>query len=151
MHFLLKIRKTPLGPRFVSVIGAGFEKRGPVVLGQYLNMYIIAISEEGLLVIDQHNAHERVLYEKYIEIDKAKSWPRKFLLIPVILELSPAQALAFEENRVLFEAAGFLVEDMGRRSFALKEFPEIFGDEEAREVFLGLLEEVSAEKIGIET
>jgi len=122
------------------------EKTGPVVLGQYLNMYIIAASEEGLLVIDQHNAHERVLYEKFIEIDKTRSWPRKMLLIPVILELSPSQELAFEENRALFEESGFLVETMGRRSFALKEFPEIFGDRDAPAAFLGLLEDVGAEK-----
>jgi DNA mismatch repair protein MutL len=124
------------------------ERRRHEVLGQYLNMYIIAVSEEGLLVIDQHNAHERVLYEKYVEIDRVKSWPRKILLIPVVMEFSPSQALAFEENRALFEDAGFCVEDMGRRSFALKEFPEIFGDEEARGVFLGLLEDVGAEKVG---
>ena len=143
------------GARRTGSIGASIpspetasEKQGPTVLGQYLNMYIVAVSEEGLLVIDQHNAHERVLYEKYVEIDKARSWPRKQLLIPVIMEFSPAEALAFEENRTLFEEAGFLVEDMGRRSFALKEFPEIFGDEEAREVFLGLLEDVGAEKTG---
>ena len=122
------------------------EKTGPVVLGQYLNMYIIAASDEGLLVIDQHNAHERVLYEKFIEIDKARSWPRKMLLIPVILELSPSQELAFEENKALFEESGFLVENMGRRSFALKEFPEIFGDRDAPAAFLGLLEDVGAEK-----
>ena len=122
------------------------EKTGPVVLGQYLNMYIIAASDEGLLVIDQHNAHERVLYEKFIEIDKTRSWPRKMLLIPVILELSPSQELAFEENRALFEESGFLVENMGRRSFALKEFPEIFGDRDAPAAFLGLLEDVGAEK-----
>ncbi len=122
------------------------EKTGPVVLGQYLNMYIIAASGEGLLVIDQHNAHERVLYEKFIEIDKTRSWPRKMLLVPVILELSPSQELAFEENKALFEESGFLVENMGRRSFALKEFPEIFGDRDAPAAFLGLLEDVGAEK-----
>jgi DNA mismatch repair protein MutL len=68
------------------------------------------------------------------------------LLIPVIMEFSPSQALAFEENRALFEEAGFLVEDMGRRSYALKEYPEIFGDKEAAGAFLGLLEDVGAEK-----
>ena len=121
-------------------------RTGPMVLAQYLDMYIIAVSEEGLLVVDQHNAHERILYEKFLEIDKTKSWPRKMPLIPEILEFAPSEALAFEENRPLLEDAGFLVEPMGGRSFALKEYPEIFRDGEVREAFLGLLEEVGRTK-----
>ena len=121
-------------------------RTGPMVLGQYLDMYIIAVSEEGLLVVDQHNAHERILYEKFLEIDKTKSWPRKMPLIPEILEFAPSEALAFEENRPLLEDAGFLVEPMGGRSYALKEYPEIFRDGEVREAFLGLLEEVGRTK-----
>jgi len=121
-------------------------RTGPLVLGQYLDMYIVAVSEEGLLVVDQHNAHERILYEKFLEIDKAKSWPRKMPLIPEILELAPSEALAFEENRALLEDAGFLVEPMGGRSYALKEYPEVFRDGEVREAFLNLLEEVGKTK-----
>jgi len=119
---------------------------GPAVLGQYLNMYIVAVSDEGVFVIDQHNAHERVLYEKYLEVDRKRSWPRKMLLIPVIMEFPPSGVLSFEENRGLFEDAGFLVEGMGGRSYALKEHPDVFKAEEAREIFLALLEEVGREK-----
>ena len=119
---------------------------GPAVLGQYLNMYIVAVSDEGVFVIDQHNAHERVLYEKYLEVDRIRSWPRKMLLIPVIMEFPPSGVLSFEENRGLFEDAGFLVEGMGGRSYALKEHPDVFKAEEAREIFLALLEEVGREK-----
>ncbi len=121
-------------------------RTGPMVLGQYLDMYIVAVSEEGLLVVDQHNAHERILYEKFLEIDRTKSWPRKMPLIPEILEFAPSEALAFEENRALLEDAGFLVEPMGGRSYALKEYPEVFRDGEVREAFLGLLEEVGRTK-----
>jgi DNA mismatch repair protein MutL len=121
-------------------------RQGPAVLGQYLNMYIVAVSDEGVFVIDQHNAHERVLYEKYLEVDRKRSWPRKMLLIPVIMEFPPSGVLSFEENRGLFEDAGFLVEGMGGRSYALKEHPDVFKAEEAREIFLGLLEEVGREK-----
>ncbi len=121
-------------------------RTGPLVLGQYLDMYIVAISEEGLLVVDQHNAHERILFEKFLEIDRARSWPRKMALLPEILELAPSEALALEENRALLEDAGFLVEPMGGRSYALKEYPEVFRDGEVREAFLGLLEEVGRTK-----
>ena len=89
-------------------------------------MYIIAAAEDGLLVIDQHNAHERVLYDKYREIDRLKAWPRKTLLIPPLLELAPSAAVALEANTDLFEDFGFRVEPMGGRSYALKEYPEVF-------------------------
>jgi DNA mismatch repair protein MutL len=115
--------------------------QGPVVLGQYANMYIVAAAEDGLLVIDQHNAHERVLYEKFREIDRMKLWPRKVLLIPPILELSPGAAAAFEENAALFEELGFRAEAMGGRSYALKEYPDVYKPDEAADVFLGLVEE----------
>jgi len=119
---------------------------GPEVLGQFQNLYIVAGAEDGLLVIDQHNAHERVLYEKYLEIDRRKLWPRKALLIPEILDLSPSQAVAFEESTVLFEEMGFRAESMGGRSIAIKEYPDVFKAGEAREVFLALLEEAGSDK-----
>ncbi len=115
--------------------------KGPAVLGQYENMYIVAAGEGGLLVIDQHNAHERVLFEKYREIDREKIWPRKMLLIPPILELSPSAVVLLETNVALFEDLGFRVETMGGRSYALKEYPDIFKPEQAVDIFLGLLDE----------
>jgi DNA mismatch repair protein MutL len=118
--------------------------KGPAVLGQYENMYIVAAGEDGLLVIDQHNAHERVLFEKYREIDRERIWPRKMLLIPPILELSPSAVVGIETNAALFEDLGFRVEPMGGRSYALKEYPDIFKPELAVEIFLGLLEEAGS-------
>ncbi len=120
---------------------AGPGPKAPAVLGQYANTYIVAAAEDGLVVIDQHNAHERVLFDKYREIDRLKVWPRKALLIPPILELSPAATAAYEANVPLFEELGFRVEPMGGRSYALKEYPELFKPDEAGDVFLSLVEE----------
>lgn len=114
---------------------------GPVVLGQFESMYIVAAGEDGLLVIDQHNAHERVLFEKYREIDRLKLWPRRVLLIPPLIELPPSAAVSLEENAALLEELGFRIEAMGGRSYALKEYPDLFKAEEAKDVLLGLLEE----------
>jgi len=127
----------------VTATAAG---KGPAVLGQYENMYIVAAGDDGLLVIDQHNAHERVLFDKYREIDRLKLWPRKALLIPLLIELSPSVAVADEENADLLEDLGFRVEAMGGRSYALKEYPDLFKAEEAQDVFLGLLEEAAGTK-----
>ncbi len=140
-----------LAPGAAARLGGGAEltatsadsqvAKGPAVLGQYENMYIVAAGEDGLLVIDQHNAHERVLFEKYREIDREKIWPQKTLLIPPILELSPSMVVSLETNVVLFEDLGFRVETMGGRSYALKEYPDLFKPEQAVDIFLGLLEE----------
>jgi DNA mismatch repair protein MutL len=67
------------------------EKKFPYVFGQYLDMYIVASNEEGIFIIDQHNAHEKVLFEKYKEIDAKKKWPIKLPLFPLLVELSPSQ------------------------------------------------------------
>jgi len=124
-----------------SAARGGTATGGPAVLGQYENMYIVAAGEDGLLVIDQHNAHERVLFDKYREIDRLKLWPRKALLIPLLLELPPSTAVSFDENGAMLEDLGFRAESMGGRSYALKEYPDLFKAEEAGDVFLGLLEE----------
>ena len=123
------------------------EKTYPRVLGQYQDAYIVASSEEGIIIVDQHNAHERILFERYEEIDKRKKWPQKLALLPILFELSPSQVLSFENNQTLLEEAGFRVEAMGGQSFALKEYPDIFKEEEAKDIFLSLLEETKGEQI----
>ena len=123
------------------------EKRSRRVLGQYLDTYIVMADEEGLLIVDQHNAHERVLFEKYKEIDQKSGWPRRLTLLPAVFDLSPSQVLSFEKNQNLLEEIGFRVDNMGGRSFALKEYPDIFKEEEAQKIFLSLLEEIGEEKI----
>jgi DNA mismatch repair protein MutL len=112
------------------------EETYPHVLGQYLDIYIVASSEEGIIIVDQHNAHERVLFEKYEDIDKEKKWPQKLALLPILFELSPSQLLSFENSQALLEEAGFRVEAMGGQSFALKE-----------DIFISLLEEKKGEQI----
>jgi DNA mismatch repair protein MutL len=119
----------------------------PRILGQYQDTYIVATLEEGILIIDQHNAHERVLFEKYQDIDKKKKWPRKMVLFPVLLELSPSQLLGLEENQTVLEDAGFRVEAMSGRSISLKEFPDLFREQEAKEIFLALLEDMRGDKV----
>jgi DNA mismatch repair protein MutL len=123
------------------------ERIYPRALGQYLDTYIVALSKEGVVIVDQHNAHERVLFEQYKEIDSKKRWPQKMALIPILFEFSPSQVLSFESNQTQLEEVGFRIEAMGGRSFALKEYPDIFKEEEAKDIFLSLLEEIEKEKI----
>lgn len=113
----------------------------PPVLGQYGLTYILAEEAGDLLVIDQHNAHERVLYDKYIEIDREKKWPIRMSLIPLVFELSPSQAVGLEAAEEALRAAGFRIEPMGGRSRALREYPDVFSPEDALAVVLASLEE----------
>lgn len=131
-----------------SVFEQDAEKNvAPHVLGQYMDMYIIAVDKEGILVIDQHNAHERVLFERYLELDREKKWPVKLALMPIVLDLSPSQEIDYEKSQDLLEQIGFRIEPMGGRSYALKEYPEIFKEKEAADVLLSLLNEAGKEKI----
>jgi DNA mismatch repair protein MutL len=139
------------GRRFLGQAGLGAWPASPEkpyrrVLGQYLDSYIVAEDEEELLVIDQHNAHERILFEKYMEIDRRKTWPLKMSLIPLLFDLSASQSVSWEDNKTELEAAGFRVDAMGGRSYALKEYPDIFKPEEALAAFLALLEEMKENK-----
>ncbi|MGD8538559.1 MAG: DNA mismatch repair endonuclease MutL [Candidatus Aminicenantes bacterium] len=119
----------------------------PRILGQYMDLYIIVADEEGIRIIDQHNAHERILFERYAAINRTEEWPRKQALLPLLFDLSASEEISLEENRHLLEGAGFRVDAMGGRSFALKEYPDIFTEEEAKDIFLSLLEEISASRI----
>jgi DNA mismatch repair protein MutL len=114
---------------------------GPRVLGQFADAYIVVDAGDGLLVVDQHNAHERILFDKYAEIEAGKTWPVKMSLIPLLFDLSPSQAVRLEEEREGLEASGFRIEPMGGRSYALREYPDIFKPHEALDVVTGLLEE----------
>jgi len=123
------------------------KETSPRVLGQYLDLYIVVADDEGLFIIDQHNAHERILFDRYEEIDRQKAWPRKMALFPRLFDLSPSQILKWEENQALLEETGFTVEPIGGQTYALKEFPDIFIEDEAKDIFLSLLAELSEEKV----
>ncbi len=132
----------PGSPQAGLFPGAVRLEAGPAalrVLGQYLDTYVIAAGDEGLLVIDQHNAHERILFEEYRELNAARRWPQKNALLPILLDLSPSQAVNLEGCREVLEGAGFRIEPMGERTFALTAFPDIFSAGEAEGAFLEIL------------
>lgn len=116
------------------------ERRPPVrVLGQYLDSFLVAVSEEAVFIIDQHNAHERILFEKFRQLEKARAWASKQTLFPPVLELTPEQQVNYQERQPELQALGFRLEPMGGFSFALKEYPDVFREEEAADILLALL------------
>jgi len=92
-------------------------------LGQIRNSFILAVNEDGLWIIDQHVAHERVLFERILKQRAAQRVESQRLLMPIVLELSPAQQAVFAEISDELAHNGFEAEPFGARSVAVKVAP----------------------------
>ena len=92
-------------------------------LGQIRNSFILAVNEDGLWIIDQHVAHERVLFERVLQQRAAQKVESQRLLMPLVLELSPAQQSIFGEIADELAHNGFEAEPFGARSVAIKIAP----------------------------
>jgi DNA mismatch repair protein MutL len=92
-------------------------------LGQIRSSFILAVNENGLWIIDQHVAHERVLFERVLKQRAAMKVESQRLLMPIVLELSPAQQAVFSEISDELARNGFEAEPFGARSVAVKVAP----------------------------
>ena len=92
-------------------------------LGQLRDSFILAAGEEGLWIIDQHVAHERVLFEKILRERKVERVQRQRLLMPMLVELKPWQMVVFAQIAVELEGNGFEVEPFGPQTLAVKAAP----------------------------
>jgi DNA mismatch repair protein MutL len=92
-------------------------------LGQIRNSFILAVNEDGLWIMDQHVAHERVLFERVLKQRAAQRVESQRLLMPIVLELSPAQQAVFAEISDELQHNGFEAEPFGARSVAVKVAP----------------------------
>ena len=92
-------------------------------LGQIRNSFILAVNEDGLWIVDQHVAHERVLFERVLKERAAQRVESQRLLMPIVLELSPAQQAVFAEISDELQHNGFEAEPFGARSVAVKVAP----------------------------
>jgi DNA mismatch repair protein MutL len=92
-------------------------------LGQLRDSFILAVNEEGLWIVDQHVAHERVLFEKILRERKVEAVQRQRLLMPVLVELLPEQMVTFAAIAEELERNGFEAEPFGPRTLAVKATP----------------------------
>src|SRR5581483_1371887 len=92
-------------------------------VGQVRDSFILAVSEEGLWIIDQHVAHERVLFEKVLRQRAVEHVESQRLLMPLILELTPEQLAIFVELCDELRHNGFDAEPFGSRTVAVKTAP----------------------------
>ena len=89
-------------------------------LGQLDESFIIATDNEGLLLIDQHVAHERVLFDKYRALEASRQAESQQMLIPETFDLTPAQAAAFDAVAAELETYGFELMRLSGRTVAIK-------------------------------
>ncbi len=117
-------------------------------LGQLHESFIIAVDDEGLLLIDQHVAHERILFDKYRKGEADRSIESQNLLLPETIDLTPAQSQAFELIEDELESLGFGLMRLSGRTIAIKSIPTDLAPADARNLFSELLDAIEVEKRG---
>ncbi|MGB0007800.1 MAG: DNA mismatch repair endonuclease MutL [Candidatus Sulfotelmatobacter sp.] len=115
-------------------------------LGQIRNSFILAVNEDGLWIVDQHVAHERVLFERILKQRAAQKVESQRLLMPIVLELSPAQQAVFAEIADELQHNGFEAEPFGARSVAVKVAPAGVDAAAVETMLHELLDQISREE-----
>jgi len=127
---------------FVRSLTAGQEEAPPPAMpefpklfpiGQMHGTYIVAQNEEGLFLIDQHAAHERINYEYYYEKFGKPAEASQELLVPITLEFTPSESVRLKEKLPLLEQAGVYMEPFGGNAYLVRAYPHWFpqGEEKA--------------------
>ena len=110
----------PYRPATESVISVDEQPLHPF---QFADRYILADTDKGLMVVDQHRAHIRILFERFLADAKTHGAASQGLLFPEMFQLSQADAAAFAELKPRFASLGFDISDMGRGAIAIQGIP----------------------------
>jgi len=117
-------------------------------LGQLEESFIIATDDEGLLLIDQHVAHERILFDKYRRLEEGRIAESQNLLIPETFDLTPAQAAVYDLVADELEGYGFGLMRLSGRTVAIKALPADLPAGEARNMLAETLDSFDSERKG---
>ncbi|MEM7346436.1 MAG: DNA mismatch repair endonuclease MutL [Chloroflexota bacterium] len=113
------------------------------VVGQIQQMYIVAEGPDGLYLVDQHAAHERILYEKLTEQKKTAAVARQQLLEPVMVELTAGQAAVVEAEGEALTEVGFELELFGGGTYRIRALPEMLGQADPGQALSDVLAEMA--------
>jgi DNA mismatch repair protein MutL len=122
--------------------GAAAGIRPMIPLGQFRDTFIIAVDDEGVAIIDQHVAHERVLFEQVMETLTAGRLESQRLLTPALIELSPAQRQALAQHAHTLERFGMEIEEFGGDSFRLTAVPALLDPAECEAAVRALADDL---------
>ncbi|MCW3095998.1 MAG: mismatch repair protein MutL [Chthonomonadaceae bacterium] len=112
------------------------------VLGQARNTYIIALTPDGIAVVDQHVAHERVLYERLTVKRFSHGIPVQHLALPLTLGLSRREALLLAEHLPAFASAGWEIEAFGGESFVVRSIPAVLVKKPYEQILRDMVDEL---------
>ena len=118
-------------------------------LGQVSASFIVAVNGEGLWIVDQHVAHERVLFEQHLEARRAGKVEAQRMLMPLVFELSPRQIVTFEKIAEELMANGFEVEPMGPKSVAIQAVPAGVAANDAEHLLTEIIDGIERENAAI--
>lgn len=116
------------------------------VIGSVQGTFIVAQNDEGMYLIDQHAAHERINYEKVLQALKEKDIPRMAMLFPISIELSPSEYISLKDNIEIITNLGFIVEDFGINTIIFKETPTWLNEGHEEEVIRKIVDLIVGEK-----
>ena len=112
-------------------------------LGQFNKNYIISQNSNGIVIIDQHAAHERLTLEKMKFARQNKSIERQILLLPEVINLEPVPLEIIKENIELLEDIGFVIEFFGEGAVVVREIPALLGDADIKQIIIDLGDDLS--------
>jgi DNA mismatch repair protein MutL len=146
-----------LGARGVDSTGSQFKPAQNLTLvadeinpiGQLHNSFIIAADRGGLLLIDQHVAHERILFEHHWRALRGKRVEVQRMLIPETIDLTPAQASAFDQLAPELEENGFEIGRLSGRTVAIKSVPALLAPGAAQSLLAELLDAIEEDRKGL--
>jgi len=118
-------------------------------LGQVSASFIVAVNGEGLWIVDQHVAHERVLFEQHLEARRAGKVEAQRMLMPLVFELSPRQIVIYEKIAEELAANGFEVEPMGPKSVAIQAVPAGVAATDAEHLLTEIIDGIERENAAI--
>ena len=116
------------------------------VMGQLANTYIIAEGPEGLYLIDQHAAHERILYERILAQWSRAEVEVQGLLQPITIELSPSEEETLKANKEILGQFGFAIEPFGNRSYLIRALPVVIAKVNVIETMAKLLDNLAGKE-----
>jgi DNA mismatch repair protein MutL len=111
------------------------------LIGQIGATYLVAEGPDGLYLIDQHAAHERVLFEKLMAQHEQKAIPSQALLTPVVVQLTPGMAKLLEDQLPVLHHFGFHVDPFGQNSFQVRAMPALFAKSDPAAALRALVED----------
>lgn len=117
-------------------------------IAQVAASYIIAREDNGIVIIDQHAAHERYMYEKFMKTYGKKKEISQALLIPCLLELSHREVEMLKSQKEILENLGFEIEHRSMNAFHVTSIPSCLRQDDIRDVILGVLDDCIKEEIG---